>query len=196
MRNWPGFPAPNRVTGCWFRRNLRDYGTFSRMKPGERYAQALEIAVSRYDEARRVAGEGAPVLGAPEDAALRRKFVPPYPVEKFRCKWRKLSADRPSWTVTAHLGKDSYSHIHHDDAQGRTITVREAARLQSFPDAFQFSGNFGDCFRQIGNAVPPRLAWALAASLLQQLGYPAVLPIDLSDDARDVSAFSPGLRAG
>jgi DNA (cytosine-5)-methyltransferase 1 len=50
------------------------------------------------------------------------------------------------------------------------ISVREAARLQSFPDAFQFEGNLGDCFRQIGNAVPPLLAWHIGARILQALG--------------------------
>ena len=49
------------------------------------------------------------------------------------------------------------------------ISVREAARLQSFPDAFRFAGNMGDCFRQIGNAVPPILATAIARRLREQL---------------------------
>jgi len=86
-------------------------------------------------------------------------------------KWRKLNAERPSWTVPAHLSHDTYSHIHPDSAQARTISVREAARLQSFPDAFEFSGNMGSCFTQIGNAVPPVLAWALASHLLRQLDF-------------------------
>ena len=78
----------------------------------------------------------------------------------FRDKYKKLFWDRPSWTVTAHLGKDCYTHIH--PGQPRTITVREAARLQSFPDNFRFWGNVGDRFRQIGNAVPPLMAWGIA----------------------------------
>jgi site-specific DNA-cytosine methylase len=49
------------------------------------------------------------------------------------------------------------------------ITPREAARLQSFPNAFLFSGNMGDCFRQFGNAVPLLLAWAIAFRLLELL---------------------------
>ena len=51
----------------------------------------------------------------------------------------------------AHLGKDSYSHIHYDSDQARTISVREAARLQSFPDGFSFCGTMNPAFRQIGN---------------------------------------------
>ena len=70
----------------------------------------------------------------------------------------------------AHLGKDTYSHIHYDDNQKRIISVREAARLQSFPDGFMFCGTMNPAFRQIGNSVPPLLAWAIAHELLSQLG--------------------------
>jgi DNA (cytosine-5)-methyltransferase 1 len=78
----------------------------------------------------------------------------------FRDKYKKLVWDKPAWTVTAHLGKDCYTHIHPE--QARTISVREAARLQSFPDCFHFWGNMGERFRQIGNAVPPLMAWGIA----------------------------------
>ena len=69
----------------------------------------------------------------------------------------------------AHLGKDSYSHIHYDSAQARTISVREAARLQSFPDGFAFCGTMNPAFRQIGNAVPPLLGRAIATVIHQAL---------------------------
>ena len=62
----------------------------------------------------------------------------------------------------AHIGKDTYSHIHYDGRQARTISVREAARLQSFPDGFRFEGTMNPAFRQIGNAVPPLMAFELA----------------------------------
>ena len=65
--------------------------------------------------------------------------MPPYPESIFVDKWRKLVPDQPSWTVPAHLSKDAYSHIHYDGGQARAISIREAARLQSFPDAFTFS---------------------------------------------------------
>ena len=55
----------------------------------------------------------------------------------------------------AHLGKDSYSHIHYDSDQARTISVRDAARLQSFPDGFVLCGTMNPAFRQIGNADAP-----------------------------------------
>jgi DNA (cytosine-5)-methyltransferase 1 len=63
----------------------------------------------------------------------------------------------PARTLMAHIGKDTYSHIHYDSEQARTISVREAARLQSFPDGFIFAGTMNPAFRQIGNAVPPRI---------------------------------------
>ncbi|ACG75157.1 DNA-cytosine methyltransferase [Anaeromyxobacter sp. K] len=112
-----------------------------------------------------------PAPDTSEYQALQERFVPKYPEDIFKDKWRKLVPDQPSWTVPAHLAKDAYSHIHYDDEQARAISVREAARLQSFPDGFRFEGNMGDCFRQIGNAVPPLLAWAVAAHLLTLLGF-------------------------
>ena len=81
----------------------------------------------------------------------------------FNDKWRRLPLDRPSWTVTSHLSKDGYMFIH--PKQNRTISVREAARLQSFPDEFVFEGSRSAQFRQIGNAVPPLLARAIALSV-------------------------------
>lgn len=85
----------------------------------------------------------------------------------FEDKYKKLYAKRPSWCVTAHLSRDCYTHIH--PTQGRTISVREAARFQSFPDCFYFAGNMGTKFRLIGNAVPPLLAEKIAIALKSQI---------------------------
>jgi DNA (cytosine-5)-methyltransferase 1 len=178
MREWPGMRRPRVIDDHVIRRTPRDFETFRRMRPGDRYAEAMKIARGLLSEQlQRFAEAGnAPAPGTHEHAELERRFIPPYPEEIFKDKWRKLIPDQPSWTIPAHLAKDAYSHIHHDSDQARAISVREAARLQSFPDAFSFSGNMGDCFRQIGNAVPPLLAWALASDLLEQLGFRAVTP--------------------
>jgi DNA (cytosine-5)-methyltransferase 1 len=86
-------------------------------------------------------------------------------------KYRNLEWDQPSPTVVAHLYKDGLMFIHPDVGQCRSITVREAALLQSFPEDYGFMGSMGDCYRMIGNAVPPLMARALAegiASILKR----------------------------
>jgi DNA (cytosine-5)-methyltransferase 1 len=177
MRNWPGLIAGSTVDDHATRRTKRDYELFRRMQPGHRYPDAIELAHQREvklfeKELEQLDCQGrAPSPGSDEWKKLRARFVPPYDPAKFLDRWRKLIPDQPSWTVPAHLGKDSYSHIHHDSDQARMITPREAARLQSFPDAFVFLGNLGDCFRQIGNAVPPLLARAIASSILPLIGF-------------------------
>lgn len=150
-------------------RNLpRDYPIFRRMREGDQYPQAHAAAVSLFGEwlaARGAAGEPVPEPDSDAYAEQRKRMVPPYPTDQFPNKWRKLDRTQPSHTLQAHLAKDGYSHIHYDGQQARTLTVREAARLQSFPDGFEFHGAMGAVFRQIGNAVPPLLARALAGQI-------------------------------
>ena len=83
----------------------------------------------------------------------------------FHDKYKRLVDSEPSRAITAHLAKDGYWYIH--PTQHRTLSVREAARIQSFPDKFRFAGTPMHRYRQIGNAVPPLLAEALGVELLK-----------------------------
>ncbi len=85
-----------------------------------------------------------------------------YNTKTFKDKYYMLKPDAPSVTITAHLSKDGYRYIHWDKEQHRTISVREAARIQSFGDHFRFCGSRSSRFRQIGNAVSPLMAERLA----------------------------------
>jgi DNA (cytosine-5)-methyltransferase 1 len=95
-----------------------------------------------------------------------RKWIM-YPTKGFKDKMRRIRWDKPSPTIVAHLAKDGYMFIH--PIEDRTITVREAARLQSFPDSFEFLGSMSSQFRQVGNAVPPILAEAIGISIMDSI---------------------------
>lgn len=171
MRRWKGFEGIAHVRDHVIRYLPRDYRIFAGLQPGDQYPEAHRYALTLFEaELDRLAASGERLEdGSEEWTALKAKFVPPYDASKFPNKWRKMEASTPARTLLAHLGKDGYSHIHYDSRQARPISVREAARLQSFPDGFRFAGTMNPAFRQIGNAVPPLLARAVATTLRCQL---------------------------
>lgn len=152
------------VTANVYHNNTRDYPIFARMKEGDQYLQALAIANNILVE--RCIADGV-AEGTPEYEELKKAIVPPYSDDKFLSKWQKLDRSKPCHTLVAHMALDTYSHIHPWEPRG--ISVREAARIQSFPDDYEFKSNMGEAFKQIGNSVPPLMAKAIAETLKQVL---------------------------
>lgn len=121
-----------------------DARVFAYMKPGDRYRD-VDPSHRRYEIKRSPDGTD----------------------EYFADRYFRLSWQEPCVTITAHLAKDGYRYIHPD--QPRTLSVREAARVQTFPDSFRFAGYRSNRFIQIGNAVPPLLARAVAEAVRTML---------------------------
>ncbi len=148
---WERPDRPNLYLSGEMRRGLRG-----------KAARAVSDHVTRYHGSEDLAAfrcmpEGAKYAAVPEE--LRR-----YRDDIFKDRYHRMTWADPAWTVTAHIAKDGYKYIHPE--QHRTLSVREAARIQSFPDRFRFAGARSHRFAQIGNAVPPLLARALGTSLL------------------------------
>jgi DNA (cytosine-5)-methyltransferase 1 len=90
-----------------------------------------------------------------------------YRLDAFDDKYARLRPDRPCKTIVAHLAKDGNGYIH--PHQVRSLSIREGARVQSFHDGYAFCGSPSDQWVQIGNAVPPVLAEAVARTFLDLL---------------------------
>lgn len=127
--------------------NLRDMDTFRIL------AEDIETGKREYDSKK--IGE-----------LYEKKVGSKSPIHRYHV----LESGLPSTTIIAHLYKDGNRFIHYDSKQCRSITVREAARLQSFDDDFDFIGSQGNAYQMIGNAVPPKLAKAIGLAVYDFLG--------------------------
>jgi DNA (cytosine-5)-methyltransferase 1 len=112
------------------------------------------------------------IKAVPANGGSRPNGVGPKCLQDFKGfadVYGRLAWDRPSITITHYARNPASGRFVHPE-QNRGLTMREAARLQSFPDGFEFTGGFDDVFRQIGEAVPPMLSLSVAASTLAAFG--------------------------
>lgn len=126
-------------------------------------------------------GQGQKYTDLPEK--MRR-----YRWDIFDDKYKRLPWNKPAWTLTAHMEKDGLAYIH--PLQNRSISAREAARLQSFPDDFVFDAPTTKMFRLVGNSVPPLMAEALARSVIEAITGEQFSSLDSSASRRDSSQLS------
>ena len=166
-----------RSHGSMFIRHTVDYGTKMPSYLSEWYADAKLDGVLQHESRSHMASDLHRYLFASCYAALEKvsprihecppKLLPDHKNvgevdTPFLDRFRVQLGDQPSTTVVSHISKDGHYYIHPDASQCRSLTAREAARLQTFPDNYFFEGGRTQQFHQIGNAVPPLLARQIA----------------------------------
>lgn len=153
-------------------RKLADWFTDPRLRGVCNHTSRSHLAtdIQRYFFAAGVAALAGDAGRSPQLADFPRFLLPEHrnvqeaiDGSMFGDRFRVQVGNRPSSTVTSHISKDGHYYIHPDAHQARSLTVREAARLQTFPDNYFFCGPRTSQYHQVGNAVPPLLALQIAA---------------------------------
>ena len=210
--NWP-LAAEQRTTvldalgdlpafdGGWNHDGLGDDGSMPYLPPTSSYQRMMREGCAervfdhvtrsvRDDDRRAFASMNPGTKYSDLDDELKR-----YRDDIFKDKYNRLDPHSVSRTITAHLARDGYAYIH--PTEDRTISVREAARIQSFPDEVRFAGPPTAAFRQIGNAVPVLLGEALGRAILAGLSDPRPAEWTTSGLTSTMAAFhAERLRSG
>lgn len=140
-------------------RNCIDFTTQHIARPNnENDLEIYRIAVDEWAEGKRL-----------NYATLPKRLIKHKNITSFTNRFQVVNGNGVSHTVVAHIAMDGHYYIHPDKKQNRSISVREAARIQSFPDDFYFEGGRTAAFKQIGNAVPPLMAKAIAQKIKETL---------------------------
>ena len=165
---WIGYGSPTTEFQKRMRRHVPDWAS-------DRLYDHITRPV-REDDAIAFAMMDSDTLYSDLDDDLKR-----YRDDIFDDKYKRLDWNRLSRTITAHIAKDGYWYIHPEF--DRTLTVREAARIQTFPDHVRFAGAPSSAFRQIGNAVPPLLGERVGAAILRSIELAEREPLSTTDTA-------------
>jgi DNA (cytosine-5)-methyltransferase 1 len=151
-----------RISECEYKthHDLDEYQKLMRANTGRLVSNNIcRMSNSRAKRVFEYMKQGDRYMDLPDEV---RKILP-FREDIFKDRLKRLKENEPSWTIIAHIGMDGYMYIH--PWENRTLSVREAARIQSFPDDFIFIGNQQDTYVQVGNAVPPLLAQAVAGEI-------------------------------
>ena len=120
--------------------------------------EIYRIAVDEWNEGKRL-----------NYATLPTRLIKHKNTTSFKNRFQVVNGIGVSHTVVAHIAMDGHYYIHPDKKQNRSLSIREAARIQAFPDDFYFEGGRTAAFKQIGNAVPPLMAEKIAEKIKEKL---------------------------
>lgn len=164
-------PEPNDYQEAIGIRNEIDFVTQHITRPhNERDLKIYKLAIEKWKQ-----GQRLKYNDVPEELRTHKNLT------AFLDRYKVVDPNGLSHTVVAHLSKDGHYYIYPDEHNPRSLSVREAARIQSFPDDYYFEGGKGAAFRQIGNAVPPQLAFVIAEKMKELFSEPLVHESSLHD---------------